>query len=73
MECLAEKKEGTVDISVEIFNNSPTEAHDVSCELFLGKPVKDKESPSGLGPPEESLGKVQLDRKGVLGPLDRAP
>jgi hypothetical protein len=66
-----EKKEGTVDISVEIFNNSPTEAHDVSCELFLGKPVKDKESPSGLGPPEESLGKVQLDRKGVLGPLER--
>jgi hypothetical protein len=66
-----EKQKGTVDISVEIFNNSPTQAHGVSCELFLGQPIRDSDSPSGLGPPEQTLGKVQLDRNGVLGPLER--
>ena len=66
-----ERNDGRVDISVEIFNNSPTEARDVSCELFLGKPNKDGESPTGLSLPDESLGKASLDRNGLLGPLER--
>jgi hypothetical protein len=66
-----ETQPDVVDISVEIFNNSPTEAYDVACEFFLGTPIMDSESPLGLSPPKESLGRVQLDRNGLLGPLER--
>lgn len=60
-----ENKEGTVDIRVEIFNNSYSPAMDVSCKFFLGKPVEEK---GRLTLPGIHLDTVKLD---LIKALDR--
>jgi len=59
-------KGDTVDIVVEIFNNSYGTARNVSCEFFRGKPKVIKHV---LTPPEEYLEKVKLDAE--IGPIER--
>jgi hypothetical protein len=61
-----ENSDGTVDIVVEVFNNSLSPALNVSCEILLGKPQKRHD---GVTMPIERLGKATLD--GELKPAQR--
>lgn len=61
-----DKKDGTFDVKVEIFNNGTNPALDVSCDFYEGRPMIGE---GGLQTPEDKVATVLMD--GLLIPMGR--
>lgn len=62
-----DKKDGSFDVRVEIFNNGTTAAKDVACDFYEGRPSQNEEDELQL--PALKLGSVAME--GPLLPLGR--
>lgn len=78
----AKHADGTVDIVVELFNNSVVAATEVVCEIYLGKPVPKRRTHAdadadaaasdagSLVPPDRLLGRLEVGEIGAVGRVE---